>query len=104
MTAIESVLCSLEKDYPKTSDKHCNIVLDVLLVIKNRMVSLCYKESVLFLYNSKDNNILNRIVLHYLPVLADKSKASFCLQVFKPKVEIIEFHTVEQLTKLLEKY
>ena len=113
MAAVQSVLDDLEKKYPDTSDEHLNTVLDILLALKGRFISITYDESVLIQCRGKTNTTADRFMVHYFPDFADNvsegtpadaNDAPFCLQVFFPITKILQAQTLEELLILVNQY
>ena len=107
---IQSVLKDLKTRHPDTANKHCDTVLDILLQLKDRVVSITYDESVLIQSHSKHNTSW-RFALYYFPHCADMiikgtitNGTPFCLQVFLPRVNIIKVQTLDGLLSLLNDY
>lgn len=105
IAAIEPVLEKLKKQYPQTYAKHCNIVLEVAVLAAKRIVSVCFRGSIMFLLTAKNDK---SIIIHYAPETNDNkegnSELPFCLQVFEPQPKDIEFFDVGKLEQLLVQY
>lgn len=104
MTVIQSVLDKLEDQYPDTSDEHLNIVLDILLKLKNRFIDIIYDKSVLIHCRGKND----RFIIHYFPDSISKNTGAndipFYIQIFSPTDKILYVQTLEELLALLNKY
>lgn len=105
IAAIEPVLEKLKKQYPQTYAKHCNIVLEIAVLAPKRIISVCFRGSVMFLLAAKNDK---NIIIHYAPETndskEDKNELPFCLQLFDPQPKDIEFSDVGKLEQLLEQY